>query len=280
MSRYMLQCTGDTLDELYSNAANIAAAYFGHTAQSVAVAVSETGGLTATVQPTTVVIPGTAPAMPTEAGDGDGDGPANTNPPAYDSAGIPWDERIHAGTKGMNNDGTWKRRRNTSDVTYKIVMAELAQQSAGQQPSTPPAPVAPTVVAPVTASPVGIVDQGPVPIPPPPMATVPAVAAQPAIPTAIPVPPVPAVPAEQPTPSAPVVPTTETVIPTPPAANGMLFQDFMTKIAAAIKDGKFDNTYLTSCLKQWELSDVGQLAVDPIKTKAFYDWLKAAGLVD
>lgn len=57
---------------------------------------------------------------------------------ALDSARLPWDERIHAGTKATNKDGTWSRRRNTPDDTYDAVMAELK--------GAPPAPT--TVVPP------------------------------------------------------------------------------------------------------------------------------------
>lgn len=42
-----------------------------------------------------------------------------------DTAGIPWDERIHASTKTTNRDGTWTRRRNTPDEVFDKVMAEL-----------------------------------------------------------------------------------------------------------------------------------------------------------
>lgn len=46
-----------------------------------------------------------------------------------DKNGIPWDERIHSdrsgSTGGKNQDGSWKRKRNTPDDTYNSVMAEL-----------------------------------------------------------------------------------------------------------------------------------------------------------
>lgn len=62
--------------------------------------------------------PTSAPVAPTAevviAGDG-----------VLDSAGIPWDERIHASTKTQNKDGTWTRRRNTEDAVFDAVMAEL-----------------------------------------------------------------------------------------------------------------------------------------------------------
>lgn len=49
----------------------------------------------------------------------------NATPPATDKNGLPWDERIHAGTKALNGDGTWKKRRGVDDATVAAVTAEL-----------------------------------------------------------------------------------------------------------------------------------------------------------
>jgi len=74
-----------------------------------------------------------------------------------DRSGLPYDARIHAETRGVNKDGTWKRRRNVSDEIVDAVTAEL-RATVG----TPaPAPVA-IVPAPVAAA----------VIPPPPVAAV------------------------------------------------------------------------------------------------------------
>lgn len=56
---------------------------------------------------------------------------AQTNPSAtenaatHDSAGLPWDERIHSSNRAFNADGTWRRRRGVSDDLVKQVEAEL-----------------------------------------------------------------------------------------------------------------------------------------------------------
>lgn len=43
-----------------------------------------------------------------------------------DSTGLPWDERIHSGTKAKNADGTWRARRGMNDAAkVKEVEAEL-----------------------------------------------------------------------------------------------------------------------------------------------------------
>lgn len=66
------------------------------------------------------------------------DEPTNDAPPAIDKNGLPWDERIHAGTKALNGDGTWKKRRGVDDATVAAVTAELT--SAAPQPEPTPAP--------------------------------------------------------------------------------------------------------------------------------------------
>lgn len=45
--------------------------------------------------------------------------------PELDSKGLPWDHRIHAGSKGKNTDGGWKRKKNTPDEVIAAVEAEL-----------------------------------------------------------------------------------------------------------------------------------------------------------
>lgn len=73
-----------------------------------------------------------------------------------DKAGIPWDERIHSSTKGTNKDGTWSRRRNTSDATFDAVMAELKAANTSRTMEAASAIIPPppsSVPAPPTAAP-------------------------------------------------------------------------------------------------------------------------------
>lgn len=42
-----------------------------------------------------------------------------------DKEGLPWDERIHAGTKAKNEDGTWRTRRGVDKATVAKVKASL-----------------------------------------------------------------------------------------------------------------------------------------------------------
>jgi len=74
------------------------------------------------------------------------EGEQNTNAPTVDKNNLPWDERIHAGTKALNADGTWKKRRGVDDATIAAVTAELT----GSTPAPTPAPQ-PETPAPTTA---------------------------------------------------------------------------------------------------------------------------------
>ena len=67
----------------------------------------------------------------------------NATPPATDKNGLPWDERIHAGTKALNGDGTWKKRRGVDDATVAAVTAELTGAAPAPTPQPEPTP-APT----------------------------------------------------------------------------------------------------------------------------------------
>lgn len=267
MFKYSVTISGNTLAELYSSAAAFASS---SATASVAVAVSDTGNITAHVQPS-------APAAaPTDADEG------GTSNAEFDSAGIPWDKRIHSETRNTNKDGTWKRRRNTDDIYYASVMAELAQRTAGVQPTTAPAaPAAPASPAP--AAPVGIVDQGPVVIPPAPAVPAPPMAAPTAVAPSIPAPPAAAAPAVPPTPAAPVAAPAapvEVVAAPPVPVDGMSFQAFMPLYGKAMQSGRFSQADADGYLKQWGLDNIGQLATDPAKVKLFYEWLKSGNLID
>lgn len=53
-----------------------------------------------------------------------------------DSAGIPWDGRIHASTRAKITDGTWRMRRAVDPSVVTAIEAQIRQTS-----SVPPAPV-------------------------------------------------------------------------------------------------------------------------------------------
>lgn len=59
-----------------------------------------------------------------------------------DKNGIPWDERIHAGTKRKNADGTWSLKKGVDKELAAQIIAEY-QSAAPSKPSAPAAPSAP-----------------------------------------------------------------------------------------------------------------------------------------
>lgn len=75
----------------------------------------------------------------------------NDAPPATDKNGLPWDERIHAGTKALNADGTWKKRRGVDDATVAAVTAELTGAAPAPTPEPTPAPQPEPTPAPTPA---------------------------------------------------------------------------------------------------------------------------------
>lgn len=233
--KFSITLAAATLAELYSTAADFAAS----------------GGVTVQM---------------IDSGNDDDTGPVNTAAPAFDSAGIPWDDRIHAGTKGTNADGTWKRRRNTPDAKFNAVMEEL--KARGVAPATIPAPAAPTAVqAAINAA----TAPGPV-VPPAPQYQPgnPPVAAAPV-----------SMPAAPATTLAPMVAPMDMAAPTPAAPATMAFAEFMPRLNAAIGAGRFDQARLNAeFLPAWGLQNIGQLATDPATTLNFYNWLKKSGLVD
>lgn len=102
------------------------------------------------------------------------DAPPATTPstPSVDSAGLPWDERIHSSSRALNADGTWRARRGIGNDEKARVEAELK----GVSP-IPPAPAPADPVAPPPPS--SIAPAAPTPPPAPPVSPP---AAQPEIP--------------------------------------------------------------------------------------------------
>jgi hypothetical protein len=113
-----------------------------------------------------------------------------------DATGLPWDERIHAGSKSRKADGSWTRKRGVDDATFMTVEAELRAHFPNVPASDGTASVA-TVLPVVAASPVAEPIAAPVMAPQP----VPMAAPVPvAVPTGTPTLPM----APQPVPMAPV----------------------------------------------------------------------------
>lgn len=92
----------------------------------------------------------------------------NALAPDVDSNGLPWDERIHSGSKALTAKGAWKKRKGAPAPLVQQVEAELRARAAAPapQPMIPPPPVAmpqPVPMQPVAAVPVPASIPGPIP---------------------------------------------------------------------------------------------------------------------
>lgn len=63
--------------------------------------------------------------------------------PELDSAGLPWDERIHAGTKRQNADGSWTLKKGVDKELVAQVIEELKGTPVTTTPATPVKPATP-----------------------------------------------------------------------------------------------------------------------------------------
>lgn len=181
--------------------------------------------LAAPIQP--APFPPMQPTSTTSSDEDDDDGIAATG--ETDSNGLPWDERIHAGTKTQTQKGEWKKRKGVDAADVKRVEAELRARNAPPipLPSGVPAPTP----APLPMMPVPQMGSGAVGMTPPlPMPT-----AAPVMPTPVPV-------------AAPVMPVAQPE-PTPqPVASAVPesvdVMTLMTKIATGQTAGTISAEYI------------------------------------
>lgn len=131
------------------------------------------------------------PAEPTAADafgatdDDDGAPATDVDPGQRDKNGLPWDERIHASTKAMNADGTWRNRRNLDKAILASVTAELEKANTARTmeaatglvpPPPPPAGATPPPPPPPASAPAATAPApSPVPVVPGASSTAPAV---------------------------------------------------------------------------------------------------------
>lgn len=69
-----------------------------------------------------------------------------------DKDGLPWDERIHAGTKTKTQKGIWTRKKGVDDSVFDAVIAELRQQYPAAAASAPATATPPAVTTPGAAA--------------------------------------------------------------------------------------------------------------------------------
>lgn len=70
--------------------------------------------------------------------------PAPVETPEFDAQNLPWDERIHAGTKTQNKDGTWKKKRGVDAAFVATVEEELRLSAKNAALPEGAVPVTPT----------------------------------------------------------------------------------------------------------------------------------------
>jgi len=141
-----LTLTFETGDEL----ANFVAGHFGSGQSQAPVA-------TPVPAPAAPMVPTMPTAAPAPENEDDDQGAPAADATGVDADGLPWDERIHAPSKGQNKDGTWRKKKKLEDVFVAGVETELR---AGAAPGAPAMPAAPT------PPPMPQVDQQPAPAAP------------------------------------------------------------------------------------------------------------------
>ena len=152
-----------------------------------------------------------------------------------DSAGLPWDARIHSEAKKRNADNTWRYRRGVTDEVKGAVTSEL--RSKYPQAATAPPPVS------VPAPPAAVVP------PPPPASVIP------------PVPPAPSQPAG--------------VLPGPPSVAVTDFKSLMAKAGALMQSGKLTHPQLAQACVACGVASLPALMGAPEKIPAVNAWLDA-----
>jgi len=135
------------------------------------------GSTTMTPPPVIVTIPG-------DDDEDDAAPVAAVVPGEVDSAGMPWDARIHSGKKSKIADGTWRKGKGVDAATIASVEAQLRAAGAASIPAqaAPTAPVAPAAAPVAPTAPAAPPAAPVVPAAPPAAPVVPA--APPAAPAA------------------------------------------------------------------------------------------------
>lgn len=120
------------------------------------------------------VAPAAGAANLAPVGGADDEGPVNTAAPAVDKNGVPWLEAVHAGTKAMNNDGTWRAKRGVDKAVVAAAEA-AAKTTSGTNLSTGDDRIDPNAAQVAALAPApGLPPMPGLPLPPPVAAAAPA----------------------------------------------------------------------------------------------------------
>lgn len=208
------------------------------------------------------IMTGNTGSAPPANADADNNGPADPTAPAADAHGMPWDERIHASTKGRNNDGSWKKKRGADAATIANVEAELRARSAQQQQYQQPAPMFQNG----TSAPQPVQQYQP-PFQPAPVQQF-----------------APQQQYQQPIQPAPVQqhqyqqPATAAPVQQQPAT-GMDFNSLMLLISNLFANNTMTPEEMTAMNTALGLQAITQLSADPTRIPAAYDWLRQRGKI-
>ena len=167
-----------------------------------------------------------------------------------DKHGLPWDDRIHSGTRVKNADGSWRQRRGVDAELVKTVENELRALMAlptrpgitlgSAGPLVPPPPVTTaTEAAGSTASTISVH------VAAPPASLTPTAGESPLVPPPVPAPPTSA-PATAPIPSPPPVAATTAAEPAAP----LTFATMLRKVTDALAQNKIKETDVHAALEK------------------------------
>lgn len=206
-----------------------------------------------------------APTVPTAAAP---TAPVTPSSPAgveVDKDGLPWDARIHSGSKAINADGTWRKRKGLNDdALVARVQAELRAVMA----------VPPAIPA---SSPALEQPQYQILSETPEMAVVPFATTPPAMP---PIPEAPAAPFVPPAPLPAAVftppPPPPAPVATQPAADPTTMPELMPRVTGAMAEGKIPPTAMLDACKAVGLPDLPSLAHRPDLIPQVWATLKAS----
>lgn len=186
-----------------------------------------------------------------------------------DSTGLPWDERIHASTKAVNADGTWKKRRGVQELQVNQVEAELRARgpvTAAPQPAPIPVMPQPAPVAAPAADPLAMF--GPLP------------AAAPA-----PVMPQPVYPQPAPMPAPAVDPRVIMPQPAPapvaaaPVPQARTFDQLMGTIQGLFNQQLIAPDYMVNLNQRLGVAAITDIAGSPERVEQAFGILKADGKI-
>jgi len=198
-------------------------------------------------------------------------------PPSLDKSGLPWDARIHSGSKAITKEGMWRTKRNVDDALLATVTAELrslmnipapapvvamtASQAMPVLPVIPNVPTFPAVPKVTVALPDASSVAGNIPVPPaPPVAADTGAAASSGA-----VPPVPAAPpVPVPPPASAVVPSPATTATTAsPSSGAMTFHQFVSAITSRKAAGTLTQDQINEALASMGVPKIPLVAARP-----------------